>query len=260
MNSIAKKLEEAKFYGTIGWQVVPCYGVAEGVCSCAKSTGCDSPGKHPRLTQWQDKASINELVISDWFAKWPESNLGVRLGPASNLIDIEYDCEEGKATALELLDHVKTPSFRSKRSVHHLFAFPTSLAIQKAVVHWHGLEIRFGTDTKGAQSIFPPSQHASGVSYEWIIHPKQVGIADAPCWLSEALGGDSAIDGMTFEMVDTTSTVIEDSNEMSYQVPSPGEMLTFIKMVGGKNNKNTKFLNSPENKSKYVDVIRDRHW
>ncbi len=60
-------------------------------------------------------------------------------------------------------------------------------------------------------------------------------------------GGDTT-------MVDTTSTVIEDSNEMSYQVPSPGEMLTFIKMVGGKNNKNTRFLNSPENKSKYVDA------
>jgi putative DNA primase/helicase len=210
MDIISKKLEEAKFYANIGWLVVPCYGLTEGgSCTCAKGAACDSPGKHPRLTQWQDKASKDELVVTDWFTKWPGSNLGVRLGPASDLIDIEYDSEEGKATALELLAEVKTPSFRSKRSVHHLFAFPPSLAISKAVVKWRGLEIRFGTEKKGAQSIFPPSRHASGVAYEWITHPSQVGIADAPEWLSKALAGDSASDdgSMTFEMVDTTSTL-----------------------------------------------------
>ena len=208
MNSISKKLDEAKFYSQIGWQVVPCYGVGEGgACTCTKGSACKSPGKHPRLNQWQDKASKNELVVADWFTRWPDSNLGVRLGPASNLIDIEYDGDEGKATAIELLADIKTPSFRSKRSVHHLFAFPSSLAISKAVVHWRGLEIRFGTDNAGAQSIFPPSNHSSGVSYEWISHPSQVGIADAPEWLSLALVGDSAGDGMTFEMTDTISTL-----------------------------------------------------
>jgi hypothetical protein len=42
-------------------------------------------------------------------------------------------------------------------------------------------------------------------------------------------------------------------SETFFQVPSPGEMLSFIKMVGGKNNKNTSFLNSPENAKKYND-------
>ena len=218
MNSITKKLEEAKFYSQIGWQVVPCYGPAEGgICTCADGAACGSPGKHPRLTKWQDKASKDESIVAGWFLKWPESNLGVRLGPASNLIDIEYDGDEGKATALELLSEVKTPSFRSKRSVHHLFAFPSSLAISKAVVHWRGLEIRFGTEKKGAQSIFPPSVHASGAFYEWITHPSQVGVADAPEWLSKAFGSDSAGDdgGMEFEMKDTTSTLENHPGENS---------------------------------------------
>jgi hypothetical protein len=43
------------------------------------------------------------------------------------------------------------------------------------------------------------------------------------------------------------------SNETFFQVPSPGEMLTFIKMVGGKNNRNISFLNPPANQSKYAD-------
>ena len=190
--SIAKISEEAKFYANIGWQVIPCYGVdTSGQCNCSKGQSCKSPGKHPRLNEWQSKATTDPKTIDGWLTKWPESNLGVRLGPSSDLLDIEYDSDEGKATASELLDDTKTPSFKSKRSVHHLFAFPTELTIPKAVVHWRGLELRFGTDKAGAQSIFPPSRHASGVNYEWIRHPSKVGVADPPEWLSEALAGDT---------------------------------------------------------------------
>jgi hypothetical protein len=56
--------------------------------------------------------------------------------------------------------------------------------------------------------------------------------------------------------VDTTivNNDLMGNNEMSYQVPSPGEMLSFIKDVGGKNNKNTTFLNSPDNTKNYADA------
>jgi hypothetical protein len=56
--------------------------------------------------------------------------------------------------------------------------------------------------------------------------------------------------------VDSTAMVNNDmmGNEMSYQVPSPGEMLSFIKDVGGKNNKNTSFLNPPSNAKNYADA------
>jgi hypothetical protein len=55
--------------------------------------------------------------------------------------------------------------------------------------------------------------------------------------------------------VDTlkTETQTEQITETFFQVPSPGEMLTFIKMVGGKNNKNVSFLNSPDNQKNYTD-------
>lgn len=50
-----------------------------------------------------------------------------------------------------------------------------------------------------------------------------------------------------------TETQTEQITETFFQVPSPGEMLTFIKMVGGKNNKNVSFLNSPDNQKNYTD-------
>jgi hypothetical protein len=46
----------------------------------------------------------------------------------------------------------------------------------------------------------------------------------------------------------------EDANSIIYQVPSPSEMLTFVKMVGGKNNKNSSFLNPSDNSKKYNDA------
>lgn len=58
------------------------------------------------------------------------------------------------------------------------------------------------------------------------------------------------------ESVDTVKTEEPKVNPVSetfFQVPSPGEMLTFIKMVGGKNNKNTSFLNPASNDKNYTD-------
>jgi len=57
------------------------------------------------------------------------------------------------------------------------------------------------------------------------------------------------------EIVVSDSAKVDVSNltETFFQVPSPGEMLSFIKTAGGKNNKNVSFLNSPDNQKNYSD-------
>lgn len=57
----------------------------------------------------------------------------------------------------------------------------------------------------------------------------------------------------TTDSVKTTAEVNSPVSETFFQVPSPGEMLTFIKMVGGSKNKNTSFLNPPDNQKNYND-------
>ncbi len=71
----------------------------------------------------------------------------------------------------------------------------------------------------------------------------------ASCGDSKTEGGDDIATS------DTTKTEVVENNitETFFQVPSPGEMLTFIKMVGGKNQKNISFLNSPDNQKMYAD-------
>lgn len=68
-------------------------------------------------------------------------------------------------------------------------------------------------------------------------------------------GGDKTESEDDMSAVDTLKTEVqtEPITETFFQVPSPGEMLTFIKMVGGKNNKNVSFLNSPDNQKNYAD-------
>jgi hypothetical protein len=83
----------------------------------------------------------------------------------------------------------------------------------------------------------------------FLIAPLAAGLLLASC------GGDKTEGGDDVSAVDTTKTETqaEQVTETFFQVPSPGEMLTFIKMVGGKNNKNTSFLNSPDNQKNYTD-------
>lgn len=67
--------------------------------------------------------------------------------------------------------------------------------------------------------------------------------------------GDDKKTESSDEITVSDSAKVEVSNltETFFQVPSPGEMLSFIKMVGGKNNKNVSFLNSPDNQKNYSD-------
>ena len=83
----------------------------------------------------------------------------------------------------------------------------------------------------------------------FLIAPLAAGLMLASC------GGDKTESGDDMSGADSvkTETQTEQITETFFQVPSPGEMLTFIKMVGGKNNKNVSFLNSPDNQKNYTD-------
>lgn len=189
MNILPGGIDAAKDYARRGWPVVILHGNSDGVCTCRKGTDCPSPAKHPRQNKWQERATADEQELERLFAKWPLSNLGVRLGQSSGIVDVEYDTADGEATAERLLSGIRTPTFRSHRSTHRLFRFPTSLTIPKAVVTRDDLEMRFGTDAKGSQSVFPPSIHASGVRYRWLdgLSPEDVELAAFPRALAELL-------------------------------------------------------------------------
>jgi hypothetical protein len=85
---------------------------------------------------------------------------------------------------------------------------------------------------------------------KYFILPIATGLILSSC------GGDDNKDEIENNIDSTKTESVENTpvSETFFQVPSPGEMLTFIKMVGGKNNKNTSFLNSPDNQKNYTDA------
>jgi len=178
-------------YAAKGWYVVICHGADGDKCTC-RNPNCDTPGKHPLLKAWQHKATIDEDELSQWLDGTKNRNIGVQLGEKSGIIDIEFDTEQGRKTAERFgLDKAYTPTFTSKRSTHRLFKWDSRLPAQ-AVYKLAGLEIRIGGDKKGAQSIMPPSSHASGASYSWVegMSPDDCDVAEIPRELLIAISNE----------------------------------------------------------------------
>ena len=187
-------------YAALGWYVLRTYGLLddEKTCSCHLGRDCGTPGKHPIDGRWQDVATTDERILEDWFDGSRPANVSVALGEKSGIVDIEWDTDEGKRTAEKFgLPGIQTPTYQSHRSEHRIFRYDAKLP-QQAVFKLNGLEVRIGGGKKGAQSVFPPSLHASGVRYRWKMgfSPDEVPVADIPPKLMQAItaaaGGESA--------------------------------------------------------------------
>jgi len=141
------------------------------------------PGeKAPWLPQWQEKASRDEATIRHWWQTEPGSNVGVKLGKESNVIDIECDDEEAERKYQELFDgcEVVTATYQGHRGKHRLFRWSPELPHpDKPWFKLGKLEIRTGNGG-GAQSVLPPSKHPKGDTYRWLVHIDDAGIAELP--------------------------------------------------------------------------------
>lgn len=154
-----------------GLKIVRLYGISvDGVCECPKGQGCRSPGKQPFGGDgWQHRATSDEEEIGSWFEdeRAVVPNIGVLLGAASGIIDVEADTPEGIAAMKKYgLDEVDTPAFQSGRSPHYIFLSEPGLPNQ-TVVKFEGIEVRLGNGG-AAQTVFPPSMHANGHAREWL--------------------------------------------------------------------------------------------
>ena len=171
----AKLLHEAMQYGSYGWRVLPA-----------------QPGsKRPILSAWQEQASCNEEQIVQWWTQTPLANIGVQLGSKSGIIDLEGDGQKANEMIMLLFnkDPIITPMFRSSRGMHRIFKYRSGLphADKNGFHIGPDLELRTGCGNKGAQSIFPPSIHESGIQYEWVVRPDEVDVAELPDHIVELL-------------------------------------------------------------------------
>ena len=94
-------LQAALDYAQDGWAVLPLQSVAQGTCSCGKDD-CSSPGKHPRTAHGVKDSTTDVSIIRQWWAKWPDANIGLATGKVSGRVVLDVDVKKGKQAITRL--------------------------------------------------------------------------------------------------------------------------------------------------------------
>lgn len=172
-----------------GHQVLACHGIASGGCTCRRP-GCSSPGKHPLLRQGLHDATTDPSTIERWWTRWPNANLGIRTGAASELIVLDVDLPDG-LDSLDRLNRIgrglpPTATVRTGSGGLHLYFRHPGITIpnRASSVLGPGIDVR----GDGGYVIAPPSTHVSGQTYEWDSRIREPHLP--PTWLTAILAAD----------------------------------------------------------------------
>lgn len=180
-------LEAALYYASLGWPVFPVHTPIEGEwieveidrkrerilkCSCGNLNCGKQTGKHPRVANNLEVATTNEAQIKEWWGKWPNANVGLKMGLSLAVIDV--DVRSGGLKSLqELLMH--SPNLQNtvtaitgSEGYHYFTKVPLAAGqFPSRVGVWGkdggGIDIR----AEGGYAIAAPSLHRNGRRYHW---------------------------------------------------------------------------------------------
>lgn len=181
-------LRAALKYAGLGLPVFPLHNIqADGSCSCTAGSLCDSAGKHPLYSGWQQSASTDRDSITQWWTQHPEANIGIPTGKVSGWLVLDVDTRHGGDESLAALaqQHGSLPSTVTANTgsggQHRIFQMPDGMTITNRTGFVPGLDIR----ADGGYIVAAPSNHKSGCRYRWAegCSPKELTPAPAPEWL-----------------------------------------------------------------------------
>lgn len=155
-----------------GWPIIPCNG----------KVPCDDRGF--AMDDWQ-KAPISVERLRAGLRNAAEPAIGLRMGPASGIIDIETDDDSEVEAVRHLFRDCEKPisvAYSSRRGRHDWYQYDPRLeVIGKAVFKYKApggsVKIRLGLNDAGAQSVIPPSAQRS-----WLpgLSPDDVNVEPLP--------------------------------------------------------------------------------
>ena len=169
-------LPTALDYANRGWRIVPI-----------------RPGeKRPALTNWQNIASNDPDVITEWFTgPYADHGIGIATGPDTGIFVLDVDITDTKAGDETLADlehqYGRLPetlmSITGSGGWHLLYNYPPHLEIRNDA----GRRLGPGLDIRGigGQIVAPPTIHPNGNAYQWDEGCQT--ISDAPQWLLQLL-------------------------------------------------------------------------
>ncbi|MEA3502929.1 MAG: bifunctional DNA primase/polymerase [Actinomycetota bacterium] len=188
-----RMIDAALTYARLGWSVVPVHTPEPNGCSCRRFD-CPAVGKHPR-THWEAhmRVAAAEEMITGWWERWPDANIGVVTGSVSDVVVLDVDPRnDGDASLQEMEDRWG--------------ALPATAVVRTGGGGWHywfsagdehlpSRALNAGLDLKGEGGLVvaPPSMHVSGIHYRWLVDPTITDLAPMPPWLASLARGDDEV-------------------------------------------------------------------
>jgi hypothetical protein len=186
-------LNAALAYAARGIPVYPVHwphptpGGASLTCSCPRGPACDRPAKHPLVRHGINDASIDPAQLGRWWRHWPHANVGLATGVVFDALDV--DGPAGLAALRQLAPMVELrrpgPLVRTGGGGWHYWFAPTGLGNRppRSLDHvdWRGI---------GGAVLAPPSRHANGEHYRWLVSLDQASLPEVPAALRALLDPD----------------------------------------------------------------------
>ncbi|HCS53783.1 bifunctional DNA primase/polymerase [Rubinisphaera sp.] len=167
---------------SFGFSIVPMHSVTEdGSCTCYKGANCKDKGKHPKTPNGVHDATKDIEKLKPYYEDNKICNIGIATGEPSGvwlLDDDDEDEERSKTLASSMPITWKVKSGSGK--YHYYFKHYEDLVSSQKIKN---LPCDCDVRSTGSIAILPTSKHVSGGSYEWIVHPSECELADAPDWL-----------------------------------------------------------------------------
>jgi putative DNA primase/helicase len=186
------RLDQALKYAAAGWHVLPLFESRGGRCACGHPA-CSRPGKHPRTAQGLHNASDDPAVITQWWTRFPNANIGIATGAPSGIFVLDVDGPDGEKSLRRLIaqNGSLTPTaIVTTGNGRHFYFRTLGRAVASSVGKLgRGLDIR----GNGSYVVAHLSSHASGTHYRVVkesLLDGQFWASDAPNWLIQAVTAD----------------------------------------------------------------------
>lgn len=187
-------LGEALAYAARGWPVFPCNHVSDHPDAKVRKEKTplvgrdkDASGKSIENTGGLRKATTDEKQIREWWRKWPNALIGVRLGAETGLWVVDFD-PRGDDTISDVADRFTDlvcdlpPGPKSETQSggwHYWFRMPSGEIPKNSARRIKGVDWR----AEGGYVILPPSAMSNGNRYSWLISPDVADFPEAPAEL-----------------------------------------------------------------------------
>ena len=163
---------------------------------------CTTPGKHPRHSAWEDRATTVPEQIRRWWEAWPQANIGAAVGK-SGLVTLDHDTykDEYAGGDLPAQDVETVTSLTGGGGTHLWYTMPAGREWTNASGTLPaGVDIR----AHGGIVVLPPSLHPSGRRYqfEWGYSLGDMTPAPAPGWLADILDAAQAEHARTHRTIE----------------------------------------------------------